>query len=228
MNYTLKLLIPVALGLAAAAINYFALAARMQPISYIRVTSDLQVGDVFEASSIEAMPVPPDFGHLDETAIPFSDRGVLLRQRVNRKFGKGDVVFWRDIEVRGPQLDLRTDEDVLLVSTQGSLRPDPSLLRVGSYISFRFSESAREKSTESQIQTVGMFRVVSIGGTVTSAVEGASTRGDPNLIGVAVKKTAAGAEDPKRRQLESLIDAQQLGQMELLQVHLHPDVLDPK
>lgn len=226
MSYSLKFLIAAGLGLAAAALNWFAMSTGSDALQFVRVTEDLEVGDAFTSGNLAPLEIPAAFASLRDTAIPFDDRGVLLQRRATRKFMAGDIVFWRDMQLQGPEFELRAGEDVLLVSLADT-QVAPGLLRVGSWVSLRFElepaayDAEREPPTEeSQATWVGPFRVASVGSAVTPGTAGGSS----SLIGVVVQRTG---QQPREIQvLESFVDRQQRGRARLHAVKLHPNKND--
>ena len=48
MNYAIKLLIPLALGIVAAVVNWMVLSANTQPIKFVTVKQRMEPGDLFD------------------------------------------------------------------------------------------------------------------------------------------------------------------------------------
>ncbi|QDV22323.1 hypothetical protein [Aureliella helgolandensis] len=97
MNDLIKVFLAVALGLAAAGINWLYLAGQSRPTSYIAIAQPLKRGAKIEADSLMAIPIPGDEEKLRKTLIPYAKRSILLGQRTSRIYASGDIFFASDL-----------------------------------------------------------------------------------------------------------------------------------
>jgi hypothetical protein len=214
MKYGLRLLIPVGLAILAAGANFLAMNSATRPLVFVQVTEALDRGKPFTKDNLARLEVPGSFGNLKESAIPFEHVGILYGQPAPRKFQKGDIVFWSD----GPEgsLTIQPGSDDILPVPLERVEFVPSLLRVGSEVSFRFCKV--DKSAEAEV--VGRFRVASVGNQLSNKDESTGER--PKMISVAM----AGKGQPKRRpeddKLEKDLDQVALGGMKLVAIIHHP------
>jgi len=219
MTYTLKLLIPIGLGVVAAAINWIAMSSATQPIKYVQASMDLKEGQRFGVDNLAAIELPSTFKNLKDTAIPYEHIGVLYGQRVRRNLKKGDILFWRDSPEGGPRIGLMEDEEIHPVSIE-NVDCIPSLMRIGDEVSFRFLPMA----PGGQAVWVGPFRVVSVGPRLSNEpgeTEMFSDPGSMKTISVAIKREGSPNRDEKFDQFEQLCDSMKMGQARLLRIKHH-------
>src|SRR5262245_2799656 len=141
MSYTVKILIPLGLGVVAAILNLMVLRGATQPVEFVQVTQDIDFGKPFTSDVLAKLQLPSQFSHLKATAVPYSDMGILIDQPAQRKLVKGDIVFLRDIAVLKDRMELRDDESAFPVSLNGIEVP-AVVLQIGKELDFRLKPDA--------------------------------------------------------------------------------------
>jgi len=159
-----------------------------RPVSFIKVTRNVEAGELFDSSNLSVVELPSDYKNLQETAIPFRDIGVVLDHRAPRDFKDGDIVFWRDSPEGGLSLELHPGEELIPVSLR-NVDFVPRLLRIGESISLRV-----EMEDIPDPMWLGPFRVVSINNRLTNDEKEASSIEKVEMVGIAVKRQPAGEE----------------------------------
>ena len=167
MNYTAKLLIPIAIGVAAALVNSMILAARTAPVEFVRVSQDVPVGTPFTDANLEVIEFPgQEARQLDRTAVPWAEKGVLLGRTAVRDLLGGDLVFYRDFDVRGAQINLYAGEVARSLSLSG-MNVSEEVLTIGNDLHVRL-----EAEEEETADWYGPCRLVAVGGRVSNSVLG--------------------------------------------------------
>jgi hypothetical protein len=160
MNYTVKLLIPIGLGIAAAVINWMAISARTRPIEFTTVARAFKVGETITTDELQPVEVPAHLAaRLMDTAIPYKEKGTLSGQVVLRQLEPGDLILWQDKPIEGPRIDWQErDQRAVTVPLSGAEIPP---IRVGDWVSFLIpvpDEHGRDVR-----RWVGPFRLVTVG-----------------------------------------------------------------
>lgn len=183
MSYSVKLLIPLALGVLAALTNLTVLSARTKPVEYLRVTRDIPAGEPITELDLAALPMPgPEAAPLKETAVAYAERSNFLGQPALRDFLAGDIVFYRDFPTQGDVLTLRPGELAQPISLDGAEVP-PAIMRIGQWVKL----IVRLKDDQ-PTQQVGPFRLVSVGDRVRNNSDTSVAQSVANVISVAVQQ----------------------------------------
>ncbi len=214
MSYSLKLLIAVGIGAVAACLNWMAVTAGTHTFKAVCITEPVRKGELFDGRFGE-LDLPASFENLRQTLVV--NPGLMPGHRAMRDFERGDVIFLRDIQPHGAELDLRDGEVVVLVSMAGK-EPDYAALRIGMEIRLRFALVADQATGTKAFgpDWVGPFRIVTLGDMTTNATQGGKPRGTINVIGVAVRRTKDSNDDPKFKLLDQFCDQQSANKAKLL------------
>src|SRR5690349_12268419 len=104
MKQMLKLALPIGLGVAAGALNFW---AQQEPTyDYVTVKEPIQANATYEAEHLGSIKLPV----VIPGAIQSKEVGVLLGAIVPRDLEKGDFVFLRDIAASSARLELQKGE----------------------------------------------------------------------------------------------------------------------
>ena len=218
MSHSVKLLIPIGLGIVAAGINWFALNSATRPVEFVEVTAELKEGTEFSLENLGSVELPARFRDLKDTAYPYEQVGVLLGRRATRSYEKGDIVFRRDLADEGPLSDLPPDEEVHPVSLEG-VDIVPAFMVVGGKISFKFQSSDPGNPAE----WVGPFPLKNVGSRVTNDPYHDESGGlDRNQdVSVILKKPSSPGRTPMHDRLEEFCDKRATGEVTLLRIKYH-------
>jgi hypothetical protein len=112
----LRIVIPLALGAVAGLINFFVMRSMTSTLDLVVVREEVRQGTELTDAMLDKEPVRADVA-LFRSAVPWSERGLLLRRRVNRTIGAREVVFFRDVRGGGEEVreNLRPGEISLTV-----------------------------------------------------------------------------------------------------------------
>lgn len=210
MNYLLKILIPLGLGILAGFVNFMILQKGAAEIDFVTVETVVERGKPIQIDNLKKLSVSDKFSGLVKSMVPWSDRGALSGKLALRKIEEGDPVFFADTDNEGGWLDLKEGEKLFPVNI-GDLEFDSTLVKIGNQISFRISFD--EKSPK----WIGPYRVVAVGSRSRNDEdgEGRSRQSNAQSIGIAHNPT-----DPKILELEAFCDKQRKGEAQMLGVLL--------
>lgn len=194
MKNTLKLVIPLILGLIAGVFNYMALKSSVKEVSFIKAKSSIQIGEKFTSDKVEKMTIMAQHAEgLSDSAIRYADIGLLSGQVATRRIYAGDVIFYRDTGgLTGEIYDFREgDQAALPVSLDGI--PTPPKMRVGDLVELKVP--AKLGDPESSSKWIGPFRLVSVGKSISNQTQVTES-----------KRISVAYEDNNTEQLDALED----------------------
>jgi len=148
-----------------------------------------------------------------KSAVPYSERGLLLGRRVTRPMSAGEVLLYADVhnlDEENIRLYLKPGETTLTIPVKSS-RVAPSLRRgdsVGVLVSVRPAPDPAKPSLKPPApvtRMLGPFRLISLGAPV-DPYRGAIV-GDTRLLLVAIKPGSNGQLDPSVATLQEAIAA---------------------
>lgn len=219
MSYTLKFIIPIALGILAAVVNMMVLNAKLEPMQFIQVTRDIPQGELITKGDLEVLELPGPVGaKLTDTALGYQELGVLINRSAQRDFMQGDIVFYRDFAIRGAELDLRPGETAQRLSLAGVSVP-AELLRIGCELDFLL-----KVGEEAKAEWYGPFRLVSVGERLGNTNDSSVTSSTSNTITVAVVRSPTDPAVIRRQEaLDAFAVQQQTESASVLSVRISPD-----
>ena len=187
MSNTLKLLIPILLGIAAAIVNFIVLSGATTEVSLVVAANDIRVGDLFDGNYEKiAMPQNHVSGLLDHrVAIKFANAGVLSGQRSSvRNLKKGDLILYSDFDIRDSvAIDFRKNDEVARTIQLDGNRIYAA--NIGDWIWFEIPKYNRQAADpqgnfrfESVPEKIGPYRIIGIGSQVEAQSEGYTFKGD--------------------------------------------------
>ena len=180
MKNTLKLVIPIVLGLIAAAFNFLALKTSVKEVSFVQSAHNIEVGEIFDEGDVKKLTILAQHSeNLRNSAILYQDLGLLSGQVATRSIKSGDIIFYRDTEgLVGELYDFRKDDQAALPVSLRDITTPPKM-RVGDYVELKIP--APRNSPDESPQWIGPFRLVSVNNEI---VQNAEVR-DSNRISVA-------------------------------------------
>ncbi|MDC0936629.1 SAF domain-containing protein [Pirellulales bacterium] len=217
MSTTLKLLIPAVLGMAAAGINWVMLSSRAGTVQFVAATREIEAGEYLSQEDVQPIELPLQFQSLVDTAIPYSEVGLLAGQVAQRSLSPGDLLFFRDTTIRGLPIDRRAGEELFFVDIS-DVAVVPRLMRIGYYVWFRVPEDP--SIANSTTNWTGPFRIVSVDSVISN--HGEVERRRPQTVTVAYKTGESPKQDQQIAALERFSDRQQLEGASLLSIRVEP------
>lgn len=227
MNYTLKLAIPLGLGLAAAVVNMMVLQAGTTSVKFIKIKEQYEVaeGDPFTDEALEVLEYPGnDAGSLVDSAILWDNRSVLWDRPALRDLSAGDIVLYRDFPLQGDTLQLEKGESSQLVKL-GEINIPPGILQINCKLDFLIQFNDESPTW------IGPFRLVSVGDRVANTTDRSGSGGTANSITVAVRSDLANKADlnveekaqlERQAQLDTFAEKEQRELARLLNVRISP------
>ena len=234
MKPWIKILVPIGLFAAAAAINTIVITQQLAEQPYVIVRRQIVAGERFDPSALDLVSLPGDPERLRGTLIPGEDRDVILGMVSRRDLHPGDPVFWRDLKKPSTTVELSPDELMLPVDLNG-VPVETSLLFPGCRLDFCVAPAPAdvrraphgpadaEGAEPEGYQLIGPFRVLTVGRDATRAAAGAASltlafdnearpgsRGNERLISVAVRVQADGKYDRSARRLLEALAARRI------------------
>ena len=211
MSFWAKLGLPLALGLAAAFINFVSVTSEKQPFECIRLVGrDLEAGDVITEEIMERAEMFGDFSELETMFVAWEDRAMVLGRPLRQPLRTGAPVLLRDTTPVG-ELPIKQDEVSMTIST-GQIPTISEFIRVGEMVSFAIANNSGENDT------IGKFRVLAVGNRTTQLDQG-KVRNERTLT-VAAKFKVDNKLDPNSQRL---LNAQNgLNGFKLMAVLQHP------
>ena len=102
MHYSLKLLIPIGLGVLAAGLNYLTINAGLPQTEFIAAKRTIIAGKTIKKSDLVELPIPQNFeDSLAGLAPQYVERGSIIGQRAVRDVPAGDIVLLADTALGG-------------------------------------------------------------------------------------------------------------------------------
>lgn len=169
MKNTLKLVIPLILGLIAGIFNFLALKSTVQEVSFVKAARAIEIGEIFEEGTVEELPLMAEQAEsLKDSAVLYKDLGLLSGQRATRAIQPGDIIFYRDTEsLQGEIYDFRAgDKAALPISLEGVTAPPK--MRVGDRVELKIPVDTPGGKTT---RWIGPFRLVSVGEEISNSAE---------------------------------------------------------
>jgi hypothetical protein len=214
------LIVAVFLGLAGALLNWFYLDSKTRDIKNmmfvgVKEGAAIEPGQLIERSRLEQVPVPERFGtKLKQHVFLWDDVATLVDQRAPRRL-EGGQLFFRSYYVTPPnELELKPGEVHYVVPVDNGnvvaefLNPGDRIMFVlpasqsivsPTPASGELDEPAAPAAIFSGVETIGPFRVKSVGSRLSSAELARGSRSysaQERLIGIVVDENDA-AEKPQ-------------------------------
>jgi len=169
MPNTIKLLVPIVLGVVAAIVNYMVLSKSYEQVQFVVARDVIEKGEQF-SGRIETKGVPSGLsGSLASMAIPAKSQGLLSGQKATRDLQPGDLILYRDTTINGsPPMDFRDSREVAKpVPLDGQRLGGAS---VGDHAWFTIPAFEKSDSSTGRnivysgvTQKLGPFRIIAIG-----------------------------------------------------------------
>lgn len=117
-HYWKRLLIPTILGIASAFMYYKALATKLEPVVFVKLSRAVKPFEMIQRSDLAPIRVHGDSHSLAEGALLWSQIGRVVNAKAARHLYAGDILRLSDIEVDRDRLDYPLQEDEEIVSLQ--------------------------------------------------------------------------------------------------------------
>ena len=205
MKSLTTLLLPIGLGVAAAAMNFYSLNSVLRPVEFITVSEDLTAGHVIAEKDLAPVETPAKLSKDLKYAAPtYKNRSMLIGQRLLRDVSAGSLVFYKDTDVAeiGADVDFRSPSEAGLTVWLGKNRASSADLRVGMEVYFRVIVIAEDGTSKTVGEPgLGPFRLIAVGGQ--------QGLGGDEARSVSQVTVAIDLDNPKpqHRQLEQFLDA---------------------
>jgi hypothetical protein len=206
----LRLVLPIVLGVMAAALNLLILRGNIAPLELTVIRSDTKAETELTDDMLDRVTVRAD-KEIFKSAVPYADRGLLLGRRVLRPLSAGEVILYADVhnlEEENIRLYLQPGESTLTMPVKPS-RIAPGLRR-GDEVGILVAKTASGvkppmtggPSTAGR-RILGPFRLLSLGAPVDPYR--AMGLGEMRMVMLAVTRTPDGRLDPKVTALDEAI-----------------------
>jgi len=136
MNTTIKLALPLVLGLAAFISNYFFLNAKLKVRTYTVLKADVAKGEPFTPENMLEIRVEGGIDETMPTAVPFSESAVLINQIAARDMKAGELLLWRDAAPPAREFVSNDESERELSVSLDNVQVVPGTIRVGDQITF--------------------------------------------------------------------------------------------
>jgi len=221
------LLVAVALGAAAAMLNWSYLERRardVEIVNFVGIARNVEFGERFQEQHLEKVPVPKNaVGSLPTFAVLWEDRGRVLGMYATRKLEQGELLIERPtagdesvlLTPRNKPRPLSEDEEAIGVPVDTRTFV-PSLHKPGDMVSFIVPADVLPSSTDgssasagNNIEIIGPFEIHSIGNRASSSdVAAASQRQQvqENVLRVVIRKRNGQLDAPSSRLVRLLLN----------------------
>lgn len=165
---SLRIIIPLGLGLTAGIINFLVVRGMAAPIELTAVRNDTKAGTELKPDQLTKVLVRGDSPQILRSAVPWAERGILLRRRVNRALAAGEVIMFADVRTEGGE-DIQTLLRPGEASFTFSVRQSRIALglRVGDSVGIVVADSSVEEDPDSMEKggrrIIGPVRVIALG-----------------------------------------------------------------
>jgi hypothetical protein len=206
----LRVIVPIVLGVIAAILNFIVIKGSTSPLELTSIRTDIKADTEIAEDMLERVQVRAD-KEIFKSAVPYSERGLLLGRRVTRPMSAGEVVLYADVhnlDEENIRLFLKPGETTLTIPVKSS-RVAPSLRRgdsVGVLVSVRPAPDPTKtgiRPPTSETRMLGPFRLLSLGAPV-DPYRGAVI-GDTRLLLIAIKPGPKGQVEPAVATLQEAI-----------------------
>lgn len=167
MDHWKQLGVPVALGLVAAALNWYSVSSKIQPKSYVGVNQHVNPGDKITKQMLTKLEINGDHG-LTRAALPWEQRSILFDWHATRRLQRGSLILRRD--VRSDSAAVAPDEYSFAVDVSDF--ETPADLYEDSFVSFALTNDDRYQHADPNAERfgtrtkdqpfIGPFRVAAI------------------------------------------------------------------
>ncbi len=181
-----RLLIPIVLGLAAGAINYWVV-SNTKEYTYLAAKTEIAGGEVIESKMLgslrSSIRIP--------AAIPVGEMAAIEGRAAGRRYLAGDLILRQDLVAeRGIALDPAAGEIAVNVSLDG-VQFEPKLLRVGTRVGFVVpATSPQGRAVGGEFHVLGPYRIVAVGSLTAPATSQDKQRGRTITVAVQARNTA--------------------------------------
>ena len=137
----LRVILPIVLGVVAALLNFVVLRGSIAPLELTTLRTEVKADTEITEDMLERLSVRAD-KEIFKSAVPYSERGLLLGRRVTRPISAGEVLLYADVhnlDEENIRLYLKPGETTLTIPVKSS-RIAPGLRRgdsVGVLVSMR-------------------------------------------------------------------------------------------
>ena len=208
----LRVILPIVLGVVAALLNFVVLRGSIAPLELTTLRTEVKADTEITEDMLERLSVRAD-KEIFKSAVPYSERGLLLGRRVTRPISAGEVLLYADVhnlDEENIRLYLKPGETTLTIPVKSS-RIAPGLRRgdsVGVLVSMRPALELSKpvmRTPAATTRILGPFRLLSLGAPV-DPYRGVGF-GAARLLLVAIKPGPNGQIDPKVAALQEAIAA---------------------
>ncbi len=223
------LLVAVALGAAAAMLNWTYLIRRgsdFEKEEYVGIGRDVEFGERFGEQHLQPVPIPRNAeGSLPSFAVRWEDRGRVLGMYATRRLEKGELLIERStagdesvlITPRDKPRPLSEDEQAISVPVDTRTFV-PSLHKPGDMISFVVPRDPSTPGAGSlgtgeggNMQTIGPFEIHSIGNRYSSSDVAAAAQQrtlQENVLRVVIRKRNGELDAASAQLMQLLLNTQ--------------------
>jgi hypothetical protein len=200
----LRVLIPIILGVVAGLINYLVMRSVTTTLDLVAVKDEVKLGTELTPEMFDKVSLRAD-AKIFRSAVPWSDRGMLVRRRVNRPLRAGEVVLFADVRHEGGE-DVRRNlrpGEASLTAVVPQKRMPPGI-RPPDEVTFILAPSTEGGEVTGPGRLVGPFRVVGLGDLTDPSLTGRMPR-DEGMRKVIVAIPATTPLPPSARALEEAL-----------------------
>ena len=219
MSNTLKLLIPVGLGIVAAIINFIVLSSSTAEVTFAVASEDIPIGASFDGK-VDKVGIPKNnaSGLLEKkVAIQYKNSGVLRGQKAStRELKKGDLILYSDFDIRdNNSIDYRKNNEVARTIQLDGNQIFAS--NIGDRIWFEIPKYSRVTTDSNDVnvfrmegipEKIGPYRIIGIGSQVASQSDGYSFNGDS--VTVAYERNPSQSEALQIKKLNEFVTDREL------------------
>ena len=205
MSNLLKLLIPIALGTAAAIVNFIVLSGATHEVRFVVASEDIPAGALFDGK-VEEIAIPKNHatGLLEKrTGVRYKDVGVLRGQRsAFRTLKKGDIVLYSDFDIGDSgSVDFRRNDEVArTIQLDGN---QIYAANIGDWIWLEIPKYSRVATNpqgdfrfDKVPEKIGPYRIIGIGSQIEAQSEGYTFNAD--------SVTVAYGRNPKPKEIDRI------------------------
>lgn len=170
MSAWMKLLIPLALGIVAAIVNFAVLKQSVSSREFVVARVPIESGQEITQDLLTTREVSGHAAAMLKSAVPAEGHeSLVLGRRAGRHIEADDLLLWQDVNVPS-ELAPRPGEDALTISLDG-VAVVPRLLIVGQEVTFIVNieddptavDPTQPLEAAARFEPIGPFRLLSIG-----------------------------------------------------------------
>lgn len=215
MKNWIRVGLPIGVGLAAGVMNWLAVQSKLQPVAFVAVNRAVPRGEAIHAGDLVKVAVAGDTRQLLRGALSWEERSTAYGALASRELHSGDLLLLADTR---PSSQVKPIEGERVFSLSTPNETPLSHVFADQWVSIQLGKDRHAARLEADGKapkrgvatrnTLGPYRVTSVGGDELPSLVGEATREreDKQTLSILARVDPSGAPD---QETQRLLDAAQ-------------------